>query len=436
MQGLFKFHQLIFTFLLLIVGMVTAQVELRYALWDSQQQPAYESCAAEFTQQNPNIAIRFEQAGWGEYWSGLQTDMVVGGAPDVFTNYYVYAPEFARRGQIVDIQPLVERDGVDVTQYIAESADLWTLDGGRYGLPKDWDGIAVAYNIDMFEAAGISPDVMNEWTFDPEDGGTFDEIVARLTLDANGNDGLSPDFDRNNVVQYGFLPHAFAPHGNQSWSNFALSNGFTFQEEGSSEFNFDDPVLASTLTYLADLQDRGFAPPSTDIMGLGALPLFQAGEGALVVVGSWSINQVADSDVNAAFGPVPVGSEGRRVLSNSLGDSIWTGSRHQEEAWEWVKFLASPACQEIVGSYGAVLPAIPSGTEAALAAFSERGIDVSAFIDVALGQADSLAYFPYTDNTSELNAIIQPVLDNIFLGRAEPGPALTEVNERINALFR
>ena len=129
---------------------------------------------------------------------------VTGDAPDVFTNHLAKYPEFVALEQLVDIQPLVERDGAPTDIYYPGLAELWVKDGARYGLPKDWDTVAVVYNADMLEAAGIDPAVMDEWTWNPEDGGTFEQIVAQLTLDANGNNGLSPDFDKDNVVQYGF----------------------------------------------------------------------------------------------------------------------------------------------------------------------------------------------------------------------------------------
>jgi len=64
-------------------------------------------------------------------------------------------------------------------------------------------------------------------------------------------------------------------------------------------------------------------------------------------------------------------------MFNGLADSIWSGSQHKEEAWQWVKFLASPACQDIVGRYGVVFPALPSGTRIAQAKFRETGVDVT-----------------------------------------------------------
>ena len=219
--------------LLLFTSVVGVQaqdvVQIRYSLWDAAQQPSYEECAAAFEAENPNIDVVIEQLGWADYWTGIQTGFVSGDSPDVFTNHLAKYPEFVVNGQLVDIQPLVERDGVPLDIYLEGLADLWVRDGGRYGLPKDWDTIAVVYNVQMLEDAGIDPAIMEDWTWNAQDGGTFGETIAQLTLDANGNNGLSPDFDKNNVVQYGFSPESSGGFAGQSaWSHWAASNGFVF----------------------------------------------------------------------------------------------------------------------------------------------------------------------------------------------------------------
>src|SRR5262245_54157045 len=67
-------------------------VTLQYWLWDSNQLPAYQKCADQFTAKNPNIKIEITQKGWDDYWSGIQTGMVSGTAPDVFTDHLAKYP--------------------------------------------------------------------------------------------------------------------------------------------------------------------------------------------------------------------------------------------------------------------------------------------------------------------------------------------------------
>ncbi|MCK6627776.1 MAG: sugar ABC transporter substrate-binding protein [Anaerolineae bacterium] len=414
-------------------------VEIRYALWDSAQQPAYEACAVEFQKGKPNIKVKIEQSGWDDYWSGIQTGMVAGNAPDVFTNHLAKYPEFAAKNQIVDIQPLVERDKVPTDIYIGELAELWTREGKRYGLPKDWDTIAIFYNRKMLADAGIDPKVMEDWTWNPKDGGTFEETIAKLTLDENGNNGLSPDFDKTKVKQYGFIHQGQGSgYGQTQWSFLAASIGFKFQDElWGTKFHYDDPRLAETLAWYAGLMQKGYAPAYPDVKSLGGGAMFQAGKGAMTSEGSWNIaNYVKNSDFEIGFGLLPVGSEGRKSMFNGLADSIFVGSKHQEEAWEWIKFMASPACQNIVGGYAVVFPAIQSGVDKALEAHKKNGLDVSAFTTEAL-DPNGTFLFPVADHASEISTIMTQVEEKIYLGETtDVAAALKAANDEVNALFQ
>lgn len=160
-----QFHRLaLIGTLSALSGAALAQTTVRYTLWDANQLPAYQQCAVAFSEQNPDIQISIEQLGWDDYWTNITTGFVAGNAPDVFTNHLARYPEFVANDQLVDLQPPIERDGVDTENYIGELASLWTRDGARYGLPKDWDTVAVFYNKQMLEAAGVDPAVMEEWT--------------------------------------------------------------------------------------------------------------------------------------------------------------------------------------------------------------------------------------------------------------------------------
>ena len=413
--------------------------EIRYALWDSAQQPAYEACAAEFAKTNPNISIKVEQSGWDDYWSSIQTGMVAGNAPDVFTNHLAKYPEFAAKNQIVDIQPLVERDSVPTDIYIGDLAELWTREGKRYGLPKDWDTVAIFYNKSMLEEAGVDPAVMKDWTWNPQDGGTFEETIAKLTLDENGNNGLSPDFDKTKVKQYGFIHQGQGNgYGQTQWSFLSASLGFKFQDEiWGTKFHYDDPKLAETLEWYAGLMERGLAPAYPDVKSLGGAALFQASKGAMTSDGSWNIkNYIDNSNFEVGFGLLPVGPEGRKSMFNGLADSIYVGSKNQEAAWEWVKFLGSPTCQDIVGSYAVVFPAVQSGVDKALEAHTAKGADVSAFTEEAL-DPNGTFLFPVADNASEISTIMQQVEENIYLGQtSDVAGALKTANDEVNALFQ
>ncbi|HVU09751.1 MAG TPA: sugar ABC transporter substrate-binding protein [Phototrophicaceae bacterium] len=426
--------------LLLSASIAQAQgdaVTIRYALWDSGQQPAYQACADEFTKRNPNITISIEQSGWSQYWDGLTTALVAGTAPDVFTDHIAYYPELLSKGQLLDIQPYVDKDKVDTSIYLVDPS-LWVKDGKRYGLPKDWDTIAMFYNADEFAKAGITADDIANWTWNPTDGGTFEQTIAKLTLDGNGKNGLDPDFDKSNVVQWGFEggPGDASSGAQPDWSAFAASTGFKLTDgPWATTYHYDDPNLAATVQWWADQHlVKGFAPGS-DQLGSGVDSLFLAGTAAMFPMGSWDIGSVTSSATfKVGFAPLPVGPQGRFSPINGLSDAIYAGTKHPDEAWQWVKFLASPDCANIVGDHGVVFPAIQTGVDRAVAAYQKKGLDVSAFTTIAADK-DHTYLLPMTDHISEITNMLQPVLQNIFDGQVKAADALPQINDQINALF-
>ncbi|MGB1285928.1 MAG: ABC transporter substrate-binding protein, partial [Aggregatilineales bacterium] len=362
---------------------------------------------------------------------------VTGDTPDVFTNHLAKYPEFVALEQIVDIQPLVERDGLSTDIYLDGLAELWTRDGARYGLPKDWDTVAVVYNVAMLEAAGVDPAELNDLTWNPEDGGTFEEMVARLTLDADGNNALSDDFDASSVDQYGFLyQDAGGFAGQTQWSAFAATTGWhhTGNEVWVEEYFYDDPRFIASIDRYFGMIEQGYAPPLADVQGLGQLAMFQAGQGALGLDGSWMIGSYLGSDFEVGFARLPIGPEGRKSMFNGLADSIWVGSDHVEESWEWVKFLASEECQLIVGGTGVVFPATLDGIDASLAVRADNGIDVTAFTDQATEEGGTFL-FPITDFGGEIATIMTETMDAIALGSMSAEEALTSANAEVNELF-
>ncbi len=413
-------------------------VDVSYWLWDSNQLPAYQQCADAFNAANPNINVTLTQSGWDDYWSSIQTGMVAGTAPDVFTDHLAKYPEFASKGQLVDIQPFVERDGVDVDVYLGELADLWARDGARFGLPKDWDTIALAVNLPAIEAAGVTMDDLNSLNWNQTDGGSFAEMIAKLSVDENGNNGLSPDYDKTKVKQYGLIINgAGEAYGQTEWSWLTNTTGWTFNDGlYDTKYNYNDPRFIESIQWYADMMAAGLIMPIELVTSLGGSAAFNAGLGALHSNGSWMIGDFANNATfPVAFARLPEGPEGRKSMFNGLADSIWIGSKHQEEAWQWVKYAASKECADVVGTYGVVFPAQESGVDAALAAYADKGLDVSAFTAQAT-EANGTFLFPVTDNASEVTAIMTPLMQGIMLGQTKAADVIPAAADEINALFK
>ena len=150
-----------------------AVTELNYWLWDQNQPPAYQACADAFEKQNPDIKIKITQTGWTDYWNALSAAFVSGTAPDVITDHLSRYPEFIQNNLLVDLGPLIARDNVQTNIYFGGLVKVWGKNGKQYGLPKDWDTIAIVYNKAMLDKAGIDPKSLSNLNWNPKDGGSL-----------------------------------------------------------------------------------------------------------------------------------------------------------------------------------------------------------------------------------------------------------------------
>ena len=410
---------------------------IRYSLWDANQLPAYEACATAFQEANPNVSIDIEQLGWDDYWTGITTGFVSDSAPDVFTNHLARYPEFAETQQILALNDQIDTDGVDTTIYFEGLVDLWARpDGSQYGLPKDWDTVALVVNDDMLGDAGVDPATLTDLTWNPQDGGTFEELIAALSVDGNGVRGNEDGFDSGNVETYGFgFVGAGGGVGQTEWSWLAITNGWEFMDEPywGTEFNYDDPAFIETIDWVKGVIDKGYAPPFEVFSATGHNDLFKAGATATTSLGSWEIGDILAADFDTTFFPTPVGPSGERAsMFNGLADSISAGTDHPDESWQWVEFLASADCQDLVGDAAVVFPAIPEAAEAAQQARADAGVDVSAFtVHVEDGTTFT---FPIADYAADRDAIMGPAMEAIFTG-SDTASTLEDANSEVNDLF-
>jgi multiple sugar transport system substrate-binding protein len=413
--------------------------EITYWMWDAGQLPAYQQCAEDFEATHQDIDVTIEQLRWDDYWGRLLTAFVSNSAPDVFVDHSSKYGDYVSRGLIEPLDALVERSGIDLGQYVEGTDRLWIgPDGQRYGLPKDFDAIGIFYNAEMAAAAGLTPEQLQNLTWNPVDGGTYEQVIARLTVDANGVRGDEPGFDPSAVATYGLglSDDVGAGTGQTQWSMLAASTGWrhTDRELWGTRFQYDDPRFQDTIRWWRGLIEKGYMPPLEQTVGGSLSQQLQAGRYAMITEGSWNINTFAQlGGISLATAPTPIGPTGERAaMTNSLGDSISTSSPNKGAAWEWVRYLASPACQSVVAQGGVVLPAIASEVPAAEARLAEHGMDITAFTRHI--REGTTVLYPVAEHATDIDSIMDTAMQRVLSFGAEP-ESFTEVNAEVNAVF-
>lgn len=422
---------------------------IEYWLWDSAQQPGYQKCADAFQQANPGLRIHISQYGWDAYWSKLTAGFIADTAPDVFTDH------LAKFAQYVDLKVLRPLDNLGPTSDIQDDdyqeglAQLWKgQDGKRYGAPKDWDTVAIFYDNAALKAARVDPAELQNLNWNPQDGGTFEKLVAHLTVDANGVRGDEPGFDKNHVKTHGLSSEGSGGGGwgQTQWSAFTGSAGWQVTDKNpwGTHFNLDQPALQDTLRWYFGLVQKGYMPSYEEIGGanpIGTDKQIQSGIAAMGISGSWMISTFSNltdakgAKLDIGLAPTPVGPTGKRAsMFNGLADSITTLSKQPENAAKWVKFLSGEQCQNLIGQSGVVFPARPSGTNLAVAYNkNQRKLDVTPFTQQVKDKTTFL--FPVTTNAADITALMAPRLDAVYIG-SSPVTSLTRLNTQLNDLFK
>jgi multiple sugar transport system substrate-binding protein len=412
---------------------------ISYWLWDSTQQPGYQQCADAFKEENPELTVQITQYGWDDYWQKLTAGFIADQAPDVFTNHLTKYPQFVDLEVLQPLEDLQATADIDNADFQPGLGELWTgQDGSRYGTPKDWDSVGLFYNEKMLDEAGIDPEQLDELEWNPEDGGTFEDVIAHLTVDKFGKRGDEEGFDKNNIAVYGMGGGGAGDFMAQTtWGSFAVSNGWQFMDQNpwGTQYNYGDEKLQETLSWYFGLADKGYMPTyeafSTDF---GAYNQFAAGQAALVQDGAWQISSYsAIEGVDWSIAPMPIGPVGKRMAPyNGLADSITNQADNPEAAAKWVAFLAGEECQDIIGEEAVVFPARPSGTEIALRTREENGIEASVFTDLV--ENEEIYFLPVSSFGADITAIMTPGLQAIFIGE-QPVSYLEDLNEQVNRLF-
>ena len=200
---------------------------------------------------------------------------MAGDAPDVFTNHLSKYPEFVTQEQLVPLDDTLTKDGFNVDQYQPGLADLWKgPDGKRYGLPKDFDTIAIFYNKKLVADAGVKEADLQNLQWNPQDGGTYEKTIAHLTVDQNGKRGDEPGFDKSKVKVYGLGLDGSSGSGvgQTQWSMYTGSNNWQFTDKNpwGTHYNYDQPAFQETIAWFASLIEKGYMPSVAAVTGQGS----------------------------------------------------------------------------------------------------------------------------------------------------------------------
>ena len=384
------------------------EVTVTYGFWDTAQEAAIDAQIEAFKAVQPNITIEKQIVPWADYWTQLQTAVAGGQTFDVFWINTANVPVYGSVGALYPITSIVDVEGgIDTSLLPTSLVEEYAFDGVQYGVPRDFDTIALYYNKDIFDAAGVEY---------PGDDISWDDYRA-LAEQMNDSDN-------------GIWGAGMQTSGQENYSNYVFQNGAVYLNEDLTECIVDSPEGTEAFAYLANFFVDGLTP---DIAIQQANPvadsLFPAGNVAMMTGGSFRAGTYSALDINIDVVPLPYSKE-RATVIHGLANVIWANTQQPAAALEWVKFIHSEEGELILGESGATIPAM-AGTQQAYVDANE-GMNVQVFLDAA---DYGVATQNPTVGPAWQSAIAEQVVEG-FAGNIEPDQIANEAAAAANTALQ
>lgn len=403
---------------------------ITFRLWDDVAAPAYEDSFKEFEKQNEDITVKVEVVPWGQYWDRLPLDINSGDMADI---YWVNSSNFAQYADNGNLLDITEELSDDHDEWVQSVVDLYTRHGKLWGVPQIWDSIALYYNKDLVQAAGIDVDTL-KWAPGAEGGDTLLAAAQKLTKDEAGKTADDPTFDAAKTSVYGFNAQADMQAIYLPWLN---SNGAQLQNEDDL-FDFASEKGIESFTYLIDLINKYKVAPSaadTNTNSDISRDLFLQGKLALFQSGPYNLKTIAESagDINWGIAPLVEGPEGRVGTVHGVVAVGNAQSEHQDATIRVLEWLGSAEGQLPLAEQGVSFPGAVDAQDAFVTYWSDQNVDVTPFIEAAQGKTARPPVGPAVNAGS--NAFM-PALADAFLGTGDTAAAIKAAQDAGNKAMK
>ena len=312
-------------------------VTITFAFWDNNQEPGMKAIAEAYMAAHPGVTVEVQVTPWDQYWTKLEASAQGTGdaMPDVFWMHSNQFFKYVTAGKLLALD-----FEYDYTPYPSGVTALYNYENVQYAVPKDYDTIALVYNKEIFDAAGVSyPD--DTWTWE-----TLLETAKKLTDPEKGIYGFGAPNDR----QSGYL-------------NLIYQNeGFAF-EDGKS--GYDQAATQEAIQWWVDLQKVHQVSPSQEsFVDMGVDDQMQAGKLAMCFTGSWMMSSYTNNELFADKFDLAVLPQGktRASIYNGLGYAGAASTKNAEVVKDFIQFCGTEEANKLQAEKKAAIPAY-AGTE-------------------------------------------------------------------------
>lgn len=288
----------------------TEKTKIRFASWDvAEDFDVQQKLVDEFNSQHNDIEVVLEAYG-KDFDTKISAGMGSKDAPDVMYmwNYPAYS------NGLEPLDSYIEKEGEDFKKnYYSALWDYNSIDNKIYGMPVGFTTHALFYNKDLFEKAGVSL---------PTENYTWDDLRAAAKTITEKTEAKGFAFQMKPD------PYDFEMY---LWSN----NSAYCDDKGKMSGKINSPESEAVFKMFQDMAKEEIAAVTE---GNGT-DEFRAGQVAMYIYGSWSINSLNEDKMNYGITKLPSFGAGSSVsILSSSGVAMSKDSKNKEAAWEFMKF--------------------------------------------------------------------------------------------------
>ncbi|BCP55554.1 sugar ABC transporter substrate-binding protein [Kaistia sp. 32K] len=395
---------------------LAADINLTLMIWDPAQKAGVQMAVDAFEAAHPNIAVSLEQVPQDQYYVKLDASLGAGEGPDVMwqsskASYYVDG------GALEPLDAYMAKDGLSLAGYKKVIADLYSLGGHQYGIPKDFDAWTFVYNASLLKDLGIAAPSAN-WTW---------EDMVRIA-------GEVKEKRTSSAVVPLYYNYSF----NNGVASLVHALGSSVIADGQGRMSSPEGIQA--LGMIKALQDSGLILKVADSTDFNPVNALLSGKLALAEIPSWNLSLLSKSDAPAGtFGVVhlPAVNGSWANDTNGLSYVMNVNSRHKEESWELIKFLTSDAGAALHAQGGAALPANTAPeARAAFVATNGKLAGLEAALDAASAQSYLRTTTAHPKVLSAMPQISSAVMGEFYSDALSASDAAQRIDALLNGALR
>lgn len=372
--------------------------------------------AQEVSKANPSVTISPEFIPQN-YHQKLTVAAAGNAAPDViFFGAGKDMPAYMDKGFFADLGPYVSRSSsLKAEDFFPVDWQFCQWKGKQYGIPWGSGCAAIFYNKKLFDEANVPypPTDWNDpkWTWD-----AFLETAMKLTKGSGA------------TKTFGYAPNTWWVY-TQPW---IWANG----APGVLDANATKSLLRETrvsdaIQWIADLSQKHHVAPLPSEMGQGLQNMLTSNRVAMWEANTGQVPFVSTyKDFQWNVGAYPRGKDSPHPRNPVDSVTIWSGSKHADEAWKVVDFATSPNGLKLLTSYGEDIPSRVTVAESETFLRPNTSQHWKVFLDgVKIAREDPLTViFPWMDRT-----INQEYNSNVLTGKETAAQMAAKLAPQIDA---